>query len=560
MSPPHKQYKQSLSLYLGIGLVQSLLLAIAVHGEWAWLAAGGMVLVLNLQLLGREALQRRVWLWSVLLALLIAQVTAWAWHSSPDEAYDPSWSMTSWVLAGTLTTYIVTAFILGWPSGERWRVPYEALFRHAWNNAFIVLLALLLMGLFWSLLQLCASLFEMIGITQLKQAIDNQYVIILCLSLVFSLGMRMGRDNERVIGMLRGILLSLCHFLAPLAALIVLLFSLSLPFTGLESIWKTGHATAILLSLVAVAVFLVNGVFQDGRQGCPYPRWLRWLVDTSLVCLPVLTVLAGYSTWLRVSQYGLSPSRFIAALMVVVAALYSLAALYAVLRNRAQWLGSLRVSNPCLALLVCIVLLAIHSPWFNAQALSARNQVQRLLDGRTSPVLFDADYLYWKLGDAGRRQLEWLSSNLDQQPQWDAATREVIRTRLDDGRDARLRQRPVTEINRVWIGTPVEGHEQFANPKLGSLDCNRLQCTLWAVDLSGDGRDEVLRFTASGAQIEFYRRTDEGRWVLAGYLQGGYETRDLADLIRQGKAKIVAPRYRNLQIDDQTYMPYEVQE
>lgn len=557
MSPPHKQ---SLPLYLGIGLVQSLLLAVAVHGEWAWLAAGGMVLVLNLQLLGSEALQRRALLWSVLLALLIAQATAWSWQASPDDAYDPSWSMTSWVLAGTLVTYVATAFILGWPSGERWRVPYEALFRHAWNNAFIVLLALLLMGLFWSLLQLCASLFEMIGIIWLKQAIDNHYVIIVCLSLVFSLGMRMGRDNERVIGLLRGILLSLCHFLAPLAALIVVLFSLSLPFTGLESIWKTGYATAILLSLVAITVFLVNGVFQDGRQGCPYPRGLRWLVDIGLVCLPVLTALAGYSTWLRLSQYGLSPSRFIAALMVVIAALYSLAALYAVLRSRAQWLSSLRVSNPLLALLVCIVLLAIHSPWFNAQELSARNQVQRLLDGRTPAERFDADYLYWKLGEAGRRQFEWLSSHLDQQPQWDAATREVIRSRLDDGRDARLRERPITEANRTWIGTPVEGHEQFANPKLGSLDCNRLQCTLWAVDLSGDGHNEVLRFTASGAQIELYRRTDDGHWVLAGYLQGGYESGDLADLIRQGKARVVEPRYRNLQIGDQTYMPYEMQE
>lgn len=557
MSPPHKQ---SLPLYLGIGLVQSLLLAVAVHGEWAWLAAGGMVLVLNLQLLGSEALQRRALLWSVLLALLIAQATAWSWQASPDDAYDPSWSMTSWVLAGTLVTYVATAFILGWPSGERWRVPYEALFRHAWNNAFIVLLALLLMGLFWSLLQLCASLFEMIGIIWLKQAIDNHYVIIVCLSLVFSLGMRMGRDNERVIGLLRGILLSLCHFLAPLAALIVVLFSLSLPFTGLESIWKTGYATAILLSLVAITVFLVNGVFQDGRQGCPYPRGLRWLVDIGLVCLPVLTALAGYSTWLRLSQYGLSPSRFIAALMVVIAALYSLAALYAVLRSRAQWLSSLRVSNPLLALLVCIVLLAIHSPWFNAQELSARNQVQRLLDGRTPAERFDADYLYWKLGEAGRRQFEWLSSHLDQQPQWDAATREVIRSRLDDGRDARLRERPITEANRTWIGTPVEGTEQFANPKLGSLDCNRLQCTLWAVDLSGDGHNEVLRFTASGAQIELYRRTDDGHWVLAGYLQGGYESGDLADLIRQGKARVVEPRYRNLQIGDQTYMPYEMQE
>lgn len=553
MSSPDKQ---SLPLYLGIGLLQALVLVVAVKWEAAWLAAIVLVLGLNLQLLGREALQRRAWVWSVLLTGLITLVTTWAWTPALPGAYDPEWSIVSWVMAGTLITYIATAFILSWPSGQGWRLPYEALFRHAWNTAFIVLLALLLMGLFWSLLQLCASLFEMIGITFLQQAINQQSVIIVCLALVFSLGMRMGRDNERVIGLLRGILLSLCHFLAPLAALIVLLFSLSLPFTGLESIWKTGYATAILLSLVAITVFLINGVFQDGRQPCPYPRWLRWVIDAGLICLPVLVALAGYSTWLRVSQYGLSPSRVIGLLLVGIATLYSVAGLYAVLRSRTAWLGSLRRSNPWLALLVCSALLAIHSPWLSPVELSARNQVQRLLDGRTPAQQFDADYLYYKLGTPGRRAFEWLESHLDQQTQWDAATRAVVRERLDEGRDGRLRQRPVTEANRVWIGEPVEGHEQFANPKLGGLDCNRLQCTLWAVDLSGDGRDEVIRF-ATNTQVEFFRRTDEGRWVLAGYLQGNYNTQGLAEQIRQGKARVVAPRYRNLQTDDQLYTPYE---
>jgi hypothetical protein len=156
----------------------------------------------------------------------------------------------------------------------------------------------------------------MLGIPQVKEAVESPVFLWLVLPVVFSLGMRMGRENEKVIGLLRGILLTLCRFLLPLGALITVLFTLTLPFTGLQPVWDTGYSTTLLLMLAIINLFLVNGVFQEGHQGSVYPVALKRLVNASLLCLPVLVGLAAYASWMRIDQYGLTPSRIMALLLV----------------------------------------------------------------------------------------------------------------------------------------------------------------------------------------------------------------------------------------------------
>ncbi|MCO8170939.1 DUF4153 domain-containing protein [Pseudomonas sp. 21LCFQ02] len=545
--------KGTLPLYLLIGLVQGLSMLLALELKQPALGVAAAVLGINLQLLGERWHQRVPLAWTVLVAATMALITEWVMHASAQSSLAFSWGVCALVIG-----YVATAFIASAPARQGRRVPYPALFRHAWNNAFIVLLAVVLSWLFWGLLMLCASLFEMIGIGALKDGINHRYVLLLVMPVVFSVGMRMGCENDKVIGLLRGILLSLCRFLAPLAALIVVLFCLSLPFTGLASIWSTGYASRILLGLVAITLFLVNGVFQDGQQPAAYPCWLRQLINLSLVCLPVLTALAGYSTWLRLDQYGLSPSRFFALLVVAFAALYSLAAMYAVLRSPQGWLGSLRWSNPWQALLVCVVLLLIHGPGLNPQALSASNQLQRLLDGRTQPAEFDAAHMHRKLGKPGRETFEWLLTNLDRLAQFSAQDRELLRNRLEVERDYRKRDSlPVAAANRVWIGTPVPGHEQFANPRLGLQSCNQHPCVLWPVDLDADGQAEVVLFSADTSWLAFFQRLEDGNWERVGYLEGDYGPDDLPERVRQGKFRLVPPRYQGLEIDGHRFFPKE---
>ncbi|MBX8494673.1 DUF4153 domain-containing protein [Pseudomonas cichorii] len=551
--------KGTLPLYIAVGLVQAIIMLVAWRFDKTPVFVAALVFGVNLQLLGSDFRKRGAWVLAGLLALILAMVTEWAMQRTlifSDE---------NWIVCSVIVGYICSAFIQSWPSGNRLHLSYRTLFQHAWNDGLIVLLALLLAGLFWSLLQLCASLFHMIGIDVFKEVIKTRNFNIVSLCMVFSLGIRIGRQNDKVISMLRGILLSLCRFLAPLTAVIVVLFTLALPLTGLESIWKTGRATQILLSLVAANVFLVNGVFQDGNQPQASSQWFKWLINASLLMLPVLAALAFYSTWLRIEQYGLSPSRIIGLLLVVIAALYSLAAFIAVLRSGPVWLGNLRFTNPWLALLACVMTVTIHTSWWNPQELSARNQIQRLMDGTTPPGLFDADHLRSRLGEPGRRAFDRLMADLDHLPQsFDANAREVLKSRMYDALEAstnRYRVIPVPDQSLLWIGERVDGHEQFTNPRLGSDNCNRVQCIMWGVDLDSDGQNEVVKLIASDVWMTFFRRDADGRWKAAGRMYGPFHRgKDLVDLIRAGKARLVEPSYRTLDIDGWLYTPVDNRE
>ena len=114
------------------------------------------------------------------------------------------------------------------------------------------------------------------------------------------------------------------------------------------------------------------------------------VVDLCLLCLPVLVLLAGYSTWLRIAQYGLTPSRVLAILLVAVIFAHCMAAVWAVVVPQRQWLWSVRRTNPVIALLTVALLLAIHTPWFSPLKISASNQVARVLSGKTPVDMFDA--------------------------------------------------------------------------------------------------------------------------------------------------------------------------
>lgn len=561
---------RTLSLYLAIGLGQGLLFWWALGPESSgWSAAvvtATLVGGINLQLLGGGLGQRGAVLLAAGLALGMGAISAWVfWPPELLAEGEPSsaWLQVSWGLGAVVLGYIATAFILSWPTRDQHRLRYEDLFQHAWNNAFILLLAALLTWGFGLLLMLWGGLFSMLGIEQFTQWFSTPGFIFLSSALVFSLGMRMGRDNERVIGLLRGILLTLCRFLLPLSALIAVLFSLALPFTGLSPIWSTGYSTPILIGLVGINLFLLNGVFQDGRQGGAYPRALQRLVELCLLCLPLLMALAGYSTYLRIEQHGLSPSRFLAALLVLVGTVHSLAALWAVVRRQPLWLGSLRASNPLIALLLCVLLVGMHSPWLSPLAFSARDQVQRLLSGRTAVEDFDAEYLRYSLGEPGQRQFEALQAQLEQGRILDAAGRErlqsLMREALHGGADEQGEAAEPPGPKLEWLGTPEEGHEQFVALASSSSRCQAPGCLLWAVDLDQepDGRKEVLQLSREEwpTPIYFFSRSAAGEWQQAGTLEGTVNTSELIRQIRAGEARLVRPRYQSLQAEGVLLVP-----
>ena len=546
--------ERSVMTYLAIGLVQGLLLWLATSmgdpGAWYGLITAVLVGGVNLLLLG-ENIRHRGTAWLVVgLTVVMTAISAWVFWDG-DEYWRPgSWLAGSWSFFAVVITYICTVFILSWPTREGRYPRYEDLFRHAWGTVFIVLLGLLLNAVFWALLWLWGGLFKMLGIVALNKLFSTEGFICISSAMVFALGVHMGREKERVIGLLRGIVLTLCRFLLPLSALIVIVFTFALPFTGLEPIWDTGYSTPIMLWLVAVNLFLLNGVFQDGTQGSGYPTWLVRVVDLCLLCLPVLVVLAGYSTWLRIEQYGLTPSRILAMVLVLVIFIHSVAALLAVFVSRSIWLGSLRVSNPVIALLCVVLLLAMHTPWFSPLTMSANNQVQRLLSGRTAVDNFDADTLRNRLGSEGKQAYDALLEQVEQGLVLAEPGRQVLLKRL---KEVSAGNGPTgSERLLEWIGPKVEGSEQFYDKRFNGQLCLAPGCALWAVDLDQDGQPEVMQLPKNkwSEPLYFFKRDAQGNWQRVGtYAGGGESSLELIEQIRQGKVKVVTPRYQSLQID-----------
>ena len=544
---------RSIKACLAIGLVQGVLLwlarSITENGIKFALMTAVLVGGINLLLLGDNVRQRGTG-WLVLgLTAVMSAISAWVFWEGGEQWRSSSWLTGSWTCFAVVITYICTAFILSWPTREGRYPRYEDLFRHAWDTVFIVLLGLLLNGVFWALILLWGSLFKMLGIVALNKVFSTDGFIYISTAMVFALGLKMGRDNDRVIGLLRGILLTLCRFLLPLGALIALVFTFALPFTGLEPIWDTGYSTPIMVCLVAVNLFLLNGVVQDGEHEIGYPTWLLRMIDLCLLCLPVLVVLAGYSTWLRIEQYGLTPSRLLAMLLVAVMLVHSLAAAWAVVLPQRQWLWRLRVSNPVIALLSVLLLLAIHTPWFSPLQFSAQNQVNRVLSGKSSVETFDADTLRYRLGPPGKQAFEALRAQVEQGQVLSASARYVLLKRLKDadmGNGVRAPNDRVLE----WIGPEVEGSEQFGEPGIGGQPCWAPGCVLWAVDLNQDGQMEVLQLPKQkwSDPLYFFTRDAQGRWKRAGTYEGGDSPLEMIEQIREGQVKVVKPRYQALQI------------
>ncbi|WP_338001322.1 DUF4153 domain-containing protein [Pseudomonas brassicae] len=453
--------------------------------------------------------------------------------------------------AAIVMTYIGTAFVLSWPTREGRRVRYRDLFQHAWNNAFIVLLALLVMLAFWLLFWLCGQLFALLGAPFARDAVGSYYFMFGALPLFFALGMHMGRDNDKVIGLLRNVLLTVCRYLLPLCALIAVVFTLALALTGVEPIFSTGHSTSILLCLVGSTLFLVNGVFQDGEQDAVYARPLKLLVNISLMCLPVLMLLASYSSWLRIDQYGLTPQRFLALLLVGIALVHSLAALWAARPRQAIWLGSLRRSNPLIALLSFVLLLLVFTPVLDPMAHSAANQVERLLSGRTPAEAFDMRTLRHRLGEPGVAQFERLSRLVKEGQILDAPAREVLADRLLEAEPLNMSPReygPKLE----WVGPEAEGSAQLLQVSATAIHCSGPGCVAWQVDMDGDGASEVLVVSkqAYSTSVLVYAR-EHGVWRDVARLEGGAKGRKLIEQMRQGTLKLVRPRYKTLEVDGQ---------
>ena len=566
MQPASEQ--RPLMLYLAVGLLQGLTLWMASeswpHGIiWRSVCSALIVLVVvggwQLQMLWGQL--READRWKLLLPAILLPAALAAWLAVQFD--QPRWyhfdeaTGTLLLWSQLALAYILTPFIQARDPAHRWRFDYSALYRHAWNNGLLLFMAFVMLGVFWLLIWLWAGLFSMLGVDQFKRLFNSSGFVWVASAAVIAAGLRIGQERGQVIDALRNVLQAMCRFLLPLTVVILLLFVVFLPFTGLAPLWATRHATPILLALVFAHIALLNGVVQDGLQASHYPRPLRLLADASSLCLPLLAGLAMHALWLRIDQYGLTPDRVLAALLALVALVHGLALVRAVLQRDSAWLSGLRQSNPPLALFAACLLVLMHVPMLSPLQLSAANQYQRLLDANLPAERTDLGALRFQLGEPGRRYLQALREELGK-PWEDEALRMRLQGDLQrlDGAEhywAWKREQEVAAAPPVpWIGEPVaddDGSLARAVNYQGCVD----KCRLFAVDLDRDGQSEVLLLRAEPWAVPVFGQAAAGSWQRIGQLRvtaGVLPDSDvLSEILQRREFELVAPRFHAIEID-----------
>jgi len=558
----------------------------AAHGAALWLlvetwpegpaaravAAAGLtflaVTALVLHFAWTGAARARLAALTLATGLVYAAVAGWVGWKLPTrgpEAWADEQRGVTWMLASLVTLYVLGPFLQIFQRTGRAHFPYRELFLHGWSNFFVALVALLFVGALWTVLLLWAALFDLVGIELFEDLFTEAPFVWTVTGGAAGFGIALGRESERVVGTLRGITLAVFRGLLPIVAFVALIFLATLPFTGLEGLWRTDRAAQILLAWVGLTVLFLNAVYQDGSGvGLP-PAWIRRGVEAALLAMTVFAGVAAYGIALRIGQYGLTPPRFWGVLFTLVLGGYALGYALAVVRQGAPWLRMVRAVNLAMALVVVALGLLTHTPALDPIAWSARSQVARLVEGRVAAEEFDYGYLRFQLGREGRRALERLEA-LEAHPELAEVRTGIAAARAAESYwDWQKRHGPGLALEDFRVLPPgtvlPEGLFEFARTQgvmWTGVPCDAPNyCAVFPAELDGRPPDEWVFVVAQPhwSHVVAVARTRAGYESLGplhsrGPVPGAEEIRESLEALRFGARK---PRYRDVRIGDMRF-------
>jgi MFS family permease len=571
---PGRSAGANITLYIVLGLIQGVSWWLGTRfwpheNQWGQgLVLAGLIGISVFSLIVELSVSERRKYGSLMAAAgmsgLFALLALWYVFQLPDAGQPNSWKgvlTASSILAGMLLLYIALPFIQAWPERKNNRYRYQDLYRHSWDNFFVLLVAGMLTGAYWLLIVLWVMLFKMVGITLFEQCFFTPFFAWLTLPVVFSLGIHIGLIHDRIITTLRQIVHSLCGWLMPLAAVITLLFGVSLPFTGLQPVWDTGYSTPILLCLLGTNILLLNGIFQDGSKNMPYPRPLLRLVEGAILLMPVFSLIGVYSTFLRIEQYGLTPKRIYLALLLLVACCYSFAYAVAVIRRTKIWMQTMQPANTAIALFICLCIVLIHSPLVNPVALSAANQLSRLFSGRVKPADFDFGALKFQFGIPGQQAL----ARLDNLPATNPVHKKIAgrlavvnnATSYYEWNKAREKMKKRHPAQFTVIGGADLSLDGLEN-ELEQKQCRHNPCHVYPIDLNNDNEEELIVIDPDYFYVQMlvFARDRRGIWHRKGVLGAQLcpkEQKKLLQQLHNRTAEPVPPLYQSLQVGESVY-------
>ncbi|MBU6299528.1 MAG: DUF4153 domain-containing protein, partial [Alphaproteobacteria bacterium] len=517
--------------------------------------------LLVLQALGNMR-KRTLIVWAV-LATLIAAGFAWydVWHAWPT---DPVMGATAAhvapsprVIIFTAVFLFVTHALISCSEADRRIVPrYATLFDLAWKLGVQLAIAACFVGAFWIILYLGVALFEMIKLHFFRDFINHAWFAIPATALATAVATHITDTRGSLVRGVRTLALMLLGWLLPVIALIAFAFLVSLVFTGLQPLWQTRTATALLLVAAAVLVIHINAAYQDGDAEHWPHHVLRVAGTLASVMLIFIVTIAAYALWLRIDQYGWTVDRIDTAAVTLVALCFAIGYFVAALLP-GPWLKLIERWNYVTTILGLIVLFALFTPIADPMRLSVQSQMERLMSGKVTAGKFDFSYLRWRGGRFGREALIELGKSKDE-----AISRRALDILSQTGRYAPSGSGKISEDD---IAKAITVHPEGKSlptsflrqdwTKSASLDLVReclagrpspyWRCDAVLRDIDGDGVDEVLLvYGPSNGRVQWwntalFKQTAKG-WEQIAKIAPSNCAADRAALLA-GKFDAVAP-------------------
>ncbi|MEI9885561.1 MAG: DUF4153 domain-containing protein [Rhizomicrobium sp.] len=459
-------------------------------------------------------------------------------------------AMTFALVAFTIVgLFIAHSLIAAGDAERKYIASYAGYFDAAWKLGVQLALAFAFVGVFWGVLWLGATLFNLIGLKFLETLITKSWFAFPATTLAIAASIHVTDVRAKLVAGIRTVVLTLLSWLLPLMTLIAIGFTLSLPFTGLTPLWATKSAASILLTAAAVLVILINAAFQDGAPEHNRPVVLRYAELIAALILVPFVLIATYALWLRVAQYGWTVERIATAATILIALCYAFGyAAAALLSLRAgTWMPVVARVNVVTAFVVLGVLLTMFTPLGDPARLAVNAQVARLKGGKVNPATFDFAYLKAEGGRYGRKALG------------DLAKGEF------GGSTAAIRKMAAAALagTPIPVGTPTKSdivHNVHIYPTTRALPRTMIDqdwqktagapacltqpvspCDGFFADLTGDGNEEIVLVT--GADPYWYGTVlmlgSDKRWKPVASING--RCAGMLDAIKRGKAATALP-------------------
>ena len=499
--------------------------------------------------------QRALWYWMALIFVVVLAMSAWLkWQVEDSD----KWRQHEVFMFYGWRLLLMAMLALPWiqyslhVSREQARYPH--FYRQLWLNALTLLIVFVANGLFWLVLLLWSEMFKLVGILFFSTLFfDTDWFGYVAFGLITALAVVLVRTQSRLATAVQKLLTFIATGLLPLVALLALMFILTLPFTGLEAISQRVSAAGLMSTLTLLLLLLMAIVREPQKEALPYPGALRYLIKCSLIVAPIYMLIAGWSLWVRIQQYGWTPERLYGVLVVVVLLVWSFGYLASILRRGRN---PLELQGPVIlgvSLLALGLLVLLSSPVIDAWRISVNSHMGLYHSGKIKPDQVSL-YMLDHSGKPGRAALEVLQKDVAFNQ--DSKRRRDLNSLLQGSRDPVKELTATQLVSKVVIAPgsekPDDAFWTFVKAQGYRITSCAEQnaCVLVSQDLNADGHPEqVLYAFGDGESLVFGMQKNKWDLLAVARLPEGFNKDKLLQAVANQQLGSAPRIWRDITID-----------